>query len=363
MAILTEELALVPVTREREKRLKYEFVRGFYKSTKYENIYVIDKVNGGKADSLNAGADYAVKELVVTLDADTILKADSLDIVNRSFQNENVIAAGGMVHVLQGGRQTMTLKSKMIVRLQILEYIKGLYIYKASLARLNALAIISGAFGIFNREVLFSVGGYRKTIGEDIDITMKFQKYRLEHPSKKILFLPHAVGYTECPENWKDLYKQRVRWQKSFIDCVIIYFPVLMKTVFTSALSFFFLVEAFLTGTVTASISTIYLLLLPFFYGSGFLDIMLKYIICAATLNIIYNFVAIKISKKYGITYEKNEKWILIRTLLVDLMMFRYIYMLYVICGSILYFINKDGWNKVQRTGREYYPIEKPKSA
>jgi biofilm PGA synthesis N-glycosyltransferase PgaC len=363
MNILREELSLIPISNQAQKRLKYEYIKGFYQSSKFENIYVIDKVNGGKADSLNAGADYASMELVVTLDADTILKEDALEVVNRSFQNNEVIAAGGMVHVLQGGRGRTSLKSKMIVRLQVLEYIKGFYIYKASLAKLNALAIISGAFGIFNRDVLISVGGYRKTIGEDIDVTMKFQKYKLENPTKKILFLPHAVSYTECPENWKDLFQQRVRWQKAFIDCVIMYFPVLIKTLFKRRLSFFFIVDSFLTGTVTTVITIVYLLLLPFLHESVFLQVMTKYILFAVSLNLFYTFVALIIAKTYGTIYEKHEKWLWVNTIVTDLMLFRFIYMVYVVCGSFLYFVNKDGWNKVQRTGREYYPMEKPKSA
>jgi poly-beta-1,6-N-acetyl-D-glucosamine synthase len=363
MTILREELSLVPVSNRAQKRLKYEYVKGFYRSSKFQNFYVIDKVNGGKADSLNAGADYASMELVVTLDADTILKEDALDVVNRSFQSNEVIAAGGMVHVLQGGRGRTTLKSKMIVRLQILEYIKGFYIYKASLAKLNALSIISGAFGIFNRDVLFSVGGYRKTIGEDIDVTMKFQKYKLENSDKKILFLPHAVGYTECPENWKDLFKQRVRWQKAFIDCVIKYFPVLIKTLFSRKVSFFFVVDSFLTGTVTAAISIVYLLLLPFLHETVFLHLIARYILLSASLNLVNSFVALKTAKAYGMLIDKRERWLWVSTIVSDLMMFRFVYMFYVVCGSFLYFVNKDGWNKVQRTGREYYPIEKPKSA
>lgn len=363
MHILREELSLVPLSDRGQKRLKYEYVKGFYRSSRFENIYVIDKVNGGKADSLNAGADFASMELVVTLDADTILKEDALDVVNRSFQSNEVIAAGGMVHVLQGGRGRTTLKSKMIVRLQILEYIKGFYIYKASLAKLNALAIISGAFGVFNRDVLLSLGGYRKTIGEDIDVTMKFQKYRLENPDKKIEFLPDAVGYTECPENWKDLFKQRVRWQKAFIDCVIMYFPVLIKTLFNRRVSFFFIVDSFLTGTVTTTITIVYLLLLPFLYESVFLHVITRYLLFAVSLNLLYTFIALRIAKTYGMIYEKREKWLWGSTIVTDLMLFRFIYMVYVVCGSLLYFVNKDGWNKVQRTGREYYPTEKPTSA
>ena len=120
-----------------------------------------------------------------------MLDDQALPIINRAFHDPNLIAAGGMVNVLQGrrfqkGALKPSLKVKSIVRLQILEYFRGFYIYKASLSKANALSIISGAFGAFKRDVLLSVGGYRKTIGEDIDITIKIQKYKNERSNHDV---------------------------------------------------------------------------------------------------------------------------------------------------------------------------------
>jgi cellulose synthase/poly-beta-1,6-N-acetylglucosamine synthase-like glycosyltransferase len=357
LEILKKALFLKSYDQEMKGDLSYKPVKGIYRSTIYKNIYVIDKLNGGKADSLNVGIDFASKELVITLDADTILKEDSLDIINRAFDDKNVIAGGGMVSILQGGQhksRNLSFKSKMIVRFQIFEYLKGFYIYKASLAKFNALSIISGAFGVFDREILIKLGGYRHTIGEDIDITMKFQEYKLQNPTSKIIFIPQAVAYTECPENWMDLFKQRVRWQKAFIDCAIKYSPLLIKTIFKRSVSFFFLVDALLVGTLATSFTILYLLFLPLF-SDDFVNILIIYLIFSYSINFLYSVMAFKISNGYGVKIKGKDLLRFFNTVILDLAIFRFINMFFVISGTILYFFNKNDWNKVKRTGRVYY--------
>jgi poly-beta-1,6-N-acetyl-D-glucosamine synthase len=357
--ILIEELHLKIVNKEFDGKLNYKPIIGVYESTTMKNTYVINKVNGGKADSLNAGIDFASNDIIVTLDADTILEKDALHIINYAFEDKNVIAAGGLVNIIQGGqmgRGSLNLNLKYIVRFQIFEYLKGFMIYKASLARANALAIISGAFGVFRKNILIKVGGYRNTIGEDIDITMKFQKYILENKGKKILFLPNAICYTECPENWRDLYKQRIRWQKAFIDCVIKYFWVMLRTLFSRSVSFFFLIDAFLVGTIATALTLASLLyLLTIGYNENTKYVVILYIVCSIFLNLFYGIVALYVSIKCGLRISKKSRIRLIETIIGDLLFFRFVSMFYVVMGSILYFVKKDGWNKVQRTGNKYF--------
>ena len=110
-------------------------IKGVYKSSEFPQVLVIDKMNGGKADSLNAGIAYSTKEIVITLDADSILEEQALPILNRAFMDSKVIAAGGNVHVLQGRKIDANNEfvsglgnMKQIVRFQILEYLRGFYI-------------------------------------------------------------------------------------------------------------------------------------------------------------------------------------------------------------------------------------------
>ncbi|WP_100373926.1 glycosyltransferase family 2 protein [Bacillus sp. FJAT-45037] len=356
--VLTEELGNKISLKSFAKRLTYQLVLATYKSTRLPNTYIIDKNNGGKADSLNAGIDFASNDIIVTLDADTILEKNSLHVINSAFEDENVIAGGGLVNIIQGGQMSgkgLSLGIKYIVRFQIFEYLKGFMIYKTSLARSNALSVISGAFGIFRKSILLEVGGYRNTVGEDIDITMKFQKYVLDNKGKKILFLPHAICYTECPESWRDLFKQRVRWQKAFVDCLIIYFRVMLRSIFKRSVSFFFIVDAFIVGTLATSFTLVYLVyLLTLGYSEKSFFIIGLYLALSVTLNLISCLAALYIIKRHGMHIANGSRKHLVMTILGELFFFRFVFMFYVMVGSLLYFVNKEGWNKVQRTGNKY---------
>ncbi|MED4694431.1 glycosyltransferase family 2 protein [Peribacillus frigoritolerans] len=359
MNLFHKFLKLKPCSKSALRKLSHMKIENFYQSKLYPNIYVIDKKNGGKADSLNAGIEYSSQSLIVTLDADTILTEQALSIVNSTFEDKDVVAAGGMVHVLQTKtsnplRDLSLLHTNMLVRVQMLDFLKAFYITKVSLARFRALAIISGAFGIFTKQALVDVGGYRTTIGEDIDITLRIHRYISGQKKKKIVFVPEAVCYTELPENWKDFIKQRIRWQKAFIDCFIHFRSFFWKTFFTKPVSFFYIAESFLVGTigtyVTTGIFVINSTLNPPTFSPYFIFTYLSYIFL---FSLTYDLVAIGMGKHYGFTFQKKERYRLFITIIFDIFVYRFVTLYIVMYGSIAYFFNKD-WNKVARTGRNY---------
>lgn len=364
MKSLISELGLIPQElKSPEHSLDFMSIRQIYLSTQYKNVLVIDKENGGKADSLNAGITYATKDIVITLDADSVLDAKSLSILNQVFDDSSVIAVGGNVHILQGFEQTRNgsvpslRKMKQIVRFQILEYLRGFHILKASLANSNALSIISGAFGAFKRNVLLEVGGYRQTIGEDIDVTLKVQQYAMKHKGTRVLFVPEAICFTEVPESWKDLYNQRIRWQKAFMDCFVLYFMPFIKSLVTNRISFFFLVDSFLVGVVASYFTGFYLISLIFFSSEISWQLIQFYVIGSFVVNMLYIVISLTISDQYGFRYSKGNLFAIIGTIFLDLFIFRFINLFYIMVGSTAYFFNKEGWNKVARTGR-YYSVE-----
>lgn len=359
LILLNKLLKLSPCYKEVPRELAYETVKMYYQSENYPHIYVVDKTNGGKADALNAGIEYAEQPVVVTLDADTILNDDALNAVNKAFQDENVVAAGGMVHVLQT-KVAQPLyglslsKANVLVRAQTLDFLKAFYVNKVSLSRFHALAVISGAFGIFTKKALLDVGGYRATIGEDIDITLKMHKYISKNKKRKVKLIPDAVCYTELPETVKDLFKQRVRWQKAFVDCLFYFAPFLLKSLFKKPVSFFYVFEGFLVGTLAVYVMTSALIIDMFageFFSISFLFFYLLYIFL---LGFVYDMIAIGISEKYGYPFQDDETWSLVRSILFDIFIYRFITIFAVIYGTIGYFFNKKSWNKVARTGRNY---------
>lgn len=359
MLLMNQFLQLKPSSKQPLRKIAHQKILGFYQSELYPHIYVIDKVNGGKADSLNAGIEFAQKELVITLDADTILTDKALPVVNDAFEDENVVAAGGMVHVLQTKtaeplKSLSLLRANLLVSVQALDFLKAFYITKMSLARFHALAIISGAFGIFKKQVLIEVGGFRTTIGEDIDITLRIHRHISNHKKKKIIFIPEAVCYTELPENWKDLFKQRIRWQKAFIDCVIHFRGFLGKTLFKKPVSFFYLIESFLAGTIAAYVMTGLIVVNGMIHPpSSYLDYLLFFFIYILIFGLIYDLAAVRMSRHYGISFKKREIPKLLVAILFDVLIYRLATMIFIMYGSIAYFFNQN-WNKVERTGRDY---------
>ena len=340
-------------------KLEFKPIKSMYEAVENPNIIVIDKFNGGKADALNAGIMLASHSIIVTLDADSMLDNSALDKINEAFHDENVIAAGGIVHVLQGrkwkkGSLVPTLKTKLIVKLQILEYFRGFFVYKASLAKSNALSIISGAFGVFRKDVLLQVNGYRNTVGEDIDITLKVQNYVKKHPNSKILFLPDAACYTEVPESWRDLYKQRIRWQKAFTDCLVLYKKEFLTTIFTRKLSFFFLIDSFFVGIVCSYIFITSAIWILFNLHTFDLRFILLYVILSSTCNLLYNFAALYTASKYNQIFPNVNIHSIALTIVLDLLFFRFLNILIICIGTVSYFIKREGWNKVARTGRDY---------
>jgi cellulose synthase/poly-beta-1,6-N-acetylglucosamine synthase-like glycosyltransferase len=229
-----------------------------------------------------------------------------------------------------------------------------------SLARFHALAIISGAFGIFRKQVLLDVGGYRSTIGEDIDITLRIHRHISKQKNKKIIFLPEAVSYTELPETWKDLIKQRVRWQKAFIDCFIHFQPFFMKTLLTKAVSFFYIFESFLVGTMASYVMTGIVVLNGILNPpSSYVHYILLYLLYIFLFGIAYDLVAIGMGKYYGFSFQKKDTFRLIFAIFFDIFVYRFVTIYFVMYGSISYFFNKK-WNKVARTGRNYQTDSKP---
>lgn len=357
MELLTSILELRKCKKNKANKLKHEEIKGIYESSKFPNIFVIDKENGGKADSLNAGIEYAKYETIITLDADSSLDVNSLKTINHAFQDPDVIAAGGMVHIGQTFHGDYTnpqpkFAVSNLIKFQFMQYLANFYLYKITQTKFNALAIISGAFGIFKKNVLFEVGGYRITVGEDMDITMRIQRLiKTSQRDKKILFIPEAVCFTEAPESFRDLFKQRIRWQKAFIDCIIIYGRSLFAK-FGWGVSTFLVVDSLMLGTLTAFPT----LLIPFiilFSGQGALLALMLFAF-SFSLGVFQSIVSLTITKRMGHQFTKPDLIRLSFFIPFEIVTYRFLGVIFNTFGTVAYFINKNSWNKVQRVGKQH---------
>ena len=227
---LIEEFALVPYPEAYCRSVETKAVRGIYRSTRFPNLRVIDKENGGKADALNAGINASRFPIVCGVDADSILERSSLRRVVTPFLHDpSVIASGGTVRIANGCEvrdgflEKVGLPSRMLPLLQIVEYLRAFLFGRLGWMPLNAVLIISGAFGVFRKQAVIAAGGYRHdTVGEDMDLVVRLHRlHRLRGERYKIAFLPEPICWTEAPENLGVLRSQRTRWQRGLGEAIV----------------------------------------------------------------------------------------------------------------------------------------------
>ena len=227
MEVLCREFSLVRFPEVYCDRLPTQAVRAIYRSTTYAQLRVLDKANGGKADALNAGINSARYTLFCGLDADSILQRDSLERLVRPFlEDPEMVACGGTVRIANGCQVRggflvgAGLPSNLLALFQIVEYLRAFLFGRLGWSQMNALLLISGAFGLFHTETVIQVGGYRhSTIGEDMELIVRLhRKLRQQGQPYRIAYVPDPVCWTEAPEDLKTLRNQRVRWQRGLSD-------------------------------------------------------------------------------------------------------------------------------------------------
>lgn len=323
-------------------------VRGIYRSSIYPFIYVIDKYNSGKADSLNTGIAFAKKEIIVTMDGDCVLEKRALTNMNMIFDDENVIASGGVVHIMQMFK--LSTKPSSIVVMQALDYIKGFYIYKASLAYNEALSIISGAFGAFRKSVIDEIGGFKKGLGEDIDITIRLQEYAQKN-KKRVVYNTNSICYTECPETLIGLIRQRVRWQIGFIDAILNNSSFLIRNILKNNVCFYMIVDALLSNSLATIVFIVNLILLSMKLIYGYPIHVFSYYGTTIVFNIMSSIIAIRRAKK-NVTDLKIMP--LHFAIIYDLIFFQLLKIYFFLAGLIMYCFNNKKWYKVIRTNNCY---------
>ncbi len=225
--VLIAEFALVRFPEVYRDRLPTQEVKAIYRSPHYPQLRVLDKANGGKADALNAGINSARYPLFCALDADSILQRDSLERLVRPFlEDPHMVACGGTVRIVNGCQVRggflvgAGLPRNLLALFQIVEYLRAFLFGRVGWSECNALLLISGAFGLFDKETVVSVGGYRhSTIGEDMELIVRMhRRLRARRQPYRIAYLPDPVCWTEAPEDLPTLRNQRVRWQRGLSE-------------------------------------------------------------------------------------------------------------------------------------------------
>lgn len=195
------------------------------KNKKFTHLTVIDKNNGGRADALNAGINFANTELVICTDADCIIEQDALLKMVRPYLEENdkeIIACGGGIGIAndsvvrEGILKELRLPETFVPMVQVVEYMRAFLLGRMAWSEVNGLMLVSGAFGMYPRKRMIEVGGFdAKTVGEDLELCIRLRSHmeELELPYR-VEYLPETLCWTEAPPDYKIFVKQRDRWAR-----------------------------------------------------------------------------------------------------------------------------------------------------
>lgn len=230
---LIERYNLVETNKRGINRFQTEMVYGYYESiVDGVNIVLIIKKNGGKADSLNAGINISKNDYFISIDADSILKKDALINITRPIVfDSDIVAVGGLIRISNGMKivdgKVVEYKfpDEMAVIIQNLEYDRTFLASRILFDAFNGNLIISGALGLFKKDIVLAVGGYStNTVGEDMELVTKMHEYCLNNKIKySIKYVPDAICYTQVPTSLIDLKKQRQRWHIGLFQSLIMH--------------------------------------------------------------------------------------------------------------------------------------------
>lgn len=357
---IIEEFELVKVNQPVKVSIQTNEIIGIYRNAKYERLIVVDKLNGGKADALNAGINLSAYPIFASIDADSILENDALIKLTIMFvEHPETIAVGGIVRVANGSviKDGNLIESNLpksrVARLQVVEYLRAFLTGRTSLSKLNSVLIISGAFGAFNKAVVIECGGYKtNTIGEDMDIIMKLHKKMRDKKKKyKIKFLADPICWTQVPESLNDLRTQRRRWQIGLFDSLLNYKSMILRPKYGSVgmivLPYYWLFE--LIGPVVEFLGYVFI---PLAYLFGLLELnsFLIYFLIAFLLGTTLSMGSILLEQ---VSFPNNKSFKQIMSLvlmsIIENLGYRQLTVLFRIEGMLKIRSGKHSWGTINR--------------
>lgn len=295
------------------------FVRGKYEAVVPEGsqarrLVLLDKENGGKADALNAAINAAKGDFVCSMDADSLLVPDALiQLIIPILEDVNsTIAVGGQVVAsngceVAGGKLLRTgIPKTWIARFQLVEYIRSFTQGRTALSRFNAVLILSGVCALFQRDLLMRVGGFltprmtnrigieycgeeSETVCEDMEVVLRLHRYLIDTGMYgRVIFFPMPIAWTEVPEEYISLGKQRGRWYRGLWECIFYHRGVLFRPRYKQ-LGLFAMPYQFLFEALAPLMEGLGYVIVPVSWALGILDLkfLLLFLSVALGLNIL----------------------------------------------------------------------------
>jgi poly-beta-1,6 N-acetyl-D-glucosamine synthase len=171
-------------------------------------VKIFTKENAGKSTAINFGVAHTTAEIIIVIDADTIIEKNAIDILVKDFAHPEVGAIAGNARV--GNRMNF------ITKMQAFEYITSQNLDRRAFGILNCIRVVPGAIGAWRKSLIVQQGGFHDdTLAEDTDLTL-----RILRAGYKVLYEEKAIAYTEAPHTIAGLLKQRFRWMFGTLQAV-----------------------------------------------------------------------------------------------------------------------------------------------
>lgn len=317
---LKESFDLVPFSTMCRQRIETQPVEAVFLSKMDVRLKVVLKKNGGKADALNVGINFSRYPLFCAVDTDSLIEPDALYKLAQPFiSDHSTVAAGGTIRLTNGSEfENGRLKRQGIpdnwpALFQMVEYLRAFIIGRQGLDEYNAMLIISGAFGMFNKEIVVEAGGYRaKSLGEDMELIVRLHRFMQEAGRPyRITQVPEAVCWTEAPESMKMLKSQRIRWHRGLHESLMLNRSLFINdTMFARqkapvTLSMYFFLFFEFVAPLIETFGYVYLLCAIFF---GWIDwgVFSAMLILAVTVSLFVTAGAIFLDERYTGGYATN---------------------------------------------------------
>ena len=170
-------------------------------------VTVLVKKNGGKSSALNFGIRHATGGIVICLDADTVFEPRTIAELVGPLRDPAVGAVAGNAKV--GNR------INLVTRWQALEYVTSQNVDRRAFDLLNCITVVPGAVGAWRRDALLEAGGFsHDTLAEDQDATIA-----LRRRGWRVAYAERAIAWTEAPDTFRSLARQRFRWSFGTLQC------------------------------------------------------------------------------------------------------------------------------------------------
>ena len=200
------------ISRDSFINLKSNILRRFPRA---DNLYFAYSEKANKSAAINHAIRYSSYDYICVVDADCRLGSEYS--LGQLFHNMkgNTIAAGGRIIADE--------PINRLQKLQQMEYNRTFVLLRVALRNLNSVNLISGAFGVFKKDIVTACGGYDESfVGEDMELTLRMQRYcKANHIPYSVEYDPLALIYTKVHSDPVKLFRQRDRWQRGLIGSYI----------------------------------------------------------------------------------------------------------------------------------------------